>query len=194
LGETQDKRDNRGRAFGSRSRVPGRSPGVVVKRLPFRKVDATAKVPERAVAPRSRMNGRVLPIREGVGAAPTDLTDAIGLAFRMASSKLASRCCAVPRQQACRSRQLSRDHVHAPQIRIQSGPIVRREMRHAAACARAARLQPWSCSTCPHLDPSSAWRGRTTETEAESTGDGHGTKTRTSPEWRAAPLSTTSSP
>ena len=45
--------------------------------------------------------GKVLPIREGVEAAPTDLTDAIGLAYRKASFKLASEFCSIPRQQAC---------------------------------------------------------------------------------------------
>jgi hypothetical protein len=45
--------------------------------------------------------GQVVPIREGIEAAPTDLTDAIGLAYRKASAKLASGFCALPRQQAC---------------------------------------------------------------------------------------------
>jgi hypothetical protein len=45
--------------------------------------------------------GEVLAIREGVEAAPTDLTDAIGLAYRKASAKLASGFCAIPQQQAC---------------------------------------------------------------------------------------------
>jgi hypothetical protein len=45
--------------------------------------------------------GEILPIREGVEAAPADLTDAIALAYRSASLKFSSRVCAVPRQHAC---------------------------------------------------------------------------------------------
>jgi hypothetical protein len=45
--------------------------------------------------------GEVRPVREGVEAAPADLTDAIGLAYRKASAKLACEFCAIPRQQVC---------------------------------------------------------------------------------------------
>jgi hypothetical protein len=45
--------------------------------------------------------GAIVPIREGVDAAPAELTDAIGIAYRRAALRLASRFCAIPRQQAC---------------------------------------------------------------------------------------------
>jgi hypothetical protein len=45
--------------------------------------------------------GELFPIREGVESAPRDLTEVIGLAYREATSRLASTLWPVPKQQAC---------------------------------------------------------------------------------------------
>jgi len=47
------------------------------------------------------MMGEVLPIRAGVEAAPTDLSDAIGSAYRKVSSKLSFGFCVFLWRQAC---------------------------------------------------------------------------------------------
>ena len=45
--------------------------------------------------------GELFSIREGVESAPRDLTEVIGLAYREATSRLASTLWPVPKQQAC---------------------------------------------------------------------------------------------